>query len=88
MRNKDIDIGSLNIPKGYFEMSPKLKKALCNKIIESMLMVIEHTFEPQYNRIVLLNDILESSIITNQEDENYEVCAVLADAKELLLTNE
>lgn len=83
-----VDIGELQIPANYFVMTKRQKKALCNKIIESLLIAIEKNFDPQYNRIDILDEMLESSIITNQEDENYEICQVLADVKDLLNSNE
>jgi hypothetical protein len=53
-----------------------------------MLYIIDKNVEPQIDRMKILDGIIESSIITNLEDENYEVVQVLSDVKTLLTHNE
>jgi hypothetical protein len=89
MRNDDsVDIGELKIPVDYFKFTDKQKVSLCNTIIDSMLYIIEKNVEPEFDRMEILDGIIESSIITNLEDENYEVVQVLSDVKTLLTHNE
>lgn len=87
-KNKQFDIAELLLPKDYANFKPHLKKALCNKIIESLLVIIDKSVSPEYNKMEVLDEMLESSIITNQEDENYEVCQILYDVKNLININE
>jgi len=89
MKNNDsVDIGELKIPVDYFKFTHKQKVSLCNTIIDSMLHIIDRSVEPEIDRMEILDGIIESSIITNLEDENYEVVQVLSDVKILLTQNE
>lgn len=82
------DIGELFLPKDYATFKPRQKKALCNKILESLMVMIDKSVLPEYDTIEVLDEMLESSIITNQEDENYEVCQILYDVRTLIHANE
>jgi len=89
MENNDsVEIGELNIPKDYFKFTHKQRVSLCNTIIDSMLHIIDRSVEPEIDRLEILDGIIESSIITNLGDENYEVVQVLSDVKTLLTKNE
>jgi hypothetical protein len=89
MENNDsVEIGELNIPKDYFKFTHKQRVSLCNTIIDSMLHIIDRTVEPEIDRLEILDGIIESSIITNLGEENYEVVQVLSDVKTLLSQNE
>lgn len=83
-----IEIGELFLPKNYSTFNIEQKNALCNKIIESLFIVVDKSIEPEFSRFDVLDQLLESSIITNQEDENYEVCQILQDVRTLLHTDE
>jgi len=60
------------------------KHTVCMVLMDSILRVIDQSFEPQYNRVEILNKILDVSIESNIEDETYEIAAVLSDIKKLL----
>lgn len=86
--NDSVDIGELKIPVDYFKFTHKQKVSLCNTIIDSMLYIIDKNVEPEIDRMKILDGIIESSIITNLGEENYEVVQVLSDVKTLLTHNE
>jgi hypothetical protein len=44
-----------------------------------MLLSLDKKLPTHLNRINFLIDILESSLIINEENENYEVCSVIRD---------
>ena len=77
-------IGILEIPIEYFDLSKEEKDYLINEILNVMLTIIDKNVIPTVNRIDILNQILDSSIETNIEDEVYEICAVLYDIKQKL----
>lgn len=76
-------IGEIEIPASYFELPEDEKSALCIGIMNVMLELINQNAHPNFDRIMILEKLLESSIITNQEDENYEICALLTDIQKL-----
>ena len=79
-KNKEqIDIGYIDVPKEYELFDDEMKIKLCDKIIQSMLIQMDKVTPKYIYRITFLNEILESSLITNEEQENFEVCVVLRD---------
>jgi hypothetical protein len=82
--NKIIGIGELEIPTNYFKFTKKEKDELCNRIIDSLYKYVDRNLEPDISRISFLEGIFESSLITNEEDENYEMCMVLKDCLNIL----
>ncbi|CAB5212598.1 hypothetical protein UFOVP187_34 [uncultured Caudovirales phage] len=84
MKRDQIELGWVDIPKEYFKLTPKKKKVICNNIIDTLLQSLERDLSPEINRITFLDEILESSIISNDNLEQYEVSAVLLDCRKQL----
>ena len=49
-----------------------------------LLLHIDKHLDPHINRISFLDEVLESSLMTNEEDEEYIVCQVLFDCRKYL----
>ena len=85
MKREQIELGFINIPKAYFDYTMKQKKAICIKAIDKLLIYIEENLDdPTINRIQFLDEILESSIISNNEVDAYEVSGFLNDCRKML----
>jgi hypothetical protein len=78
------EIGFIDIPKEYCRFNKKEKRVVCNKIIDVLLTTIDRDLDPIINRITFLNEVLESSIISNEELEQYEICQCLQDIRTIL----
>ena len=81
---KSVKIGDLEIPTDYWSMDVDTKRELCLTIVDAMLTLLDKLVNPEFNRLSILNTILDSSIETNEKDENYEVCQVLKDIKTII----
>jgi hypothetical protein len=81
---EQINLGWIDIPKNYNEYTNRQKKAICNRLIDLLLLEIDRELDPTINRITFLDEILESSLISNEHLEQYEVCTVLLDCRKLL----
>jgi hypothetical protein len=79
MKTPQVDIGYFTVPVEYLAYNEEERKQICDKIIDSIYKYIDKNLEPDINRILFLEEIFESSIITNEQDENYEMCIVLKD---------
>jgi hypothetical protein len=81
MKIKQDLLGFLDIPIKYQDYSQEEKNVLCDKLIDVLIKYIDNQLItlPNIDRIRFLNDILESSLISNEHLENYEVCSVLRD---------
>jgi hypothetical protein len=83
-QEEQVDFGYIDIPVDYFKFSNEEKKVLCNKIIDVLLLHIDRDLAPEINRISFLDEVFESSLITNEDAEQYVVCAVLNDCRKIL----
>jgi hypothetical protein len=83
-KRKRTDIGYIDIPQEYCELNTNEKRAICNKIIDMLLRSIDKELAPEINRINFLDQILESSLISNEELEQFEICACLLDIRKIL----
>jgi hypothetical protein len=81
---KQIKVGEMEVPEDYFSLPQDDKNVICNSILESILYILEKNIPTDVNHMDILTRIIESSIITNQEEENYEICGVLTDIKKMI----
>jgi hypothetical protein len=84
MELKHIKVGELEVPLSYFDMDEEDKTQLCLKLLESMLTILDKHLSDNYSRIDILDQILESSIMVNEESEQYEICAVMTKIRKLI----
>ena len=84
MARKKVTLNDLDIPPDYFDLNDINKHTVCVVLMESILRIIDQSFDPQYNRIEILNKLLDVSIESNVEEETYEVAQVLSDIKKIL----
>lgn len=83
-RKEMVKIGHLDVPIDYFTLPVDEKEVICNSILESMLYLLEKHIDPEVNRFDILNKIIDSSIIMNEDNENYEVAGVLFDIRKMI----
>ena len=83
-KKKREEIGYIDIPREYCELNTEEKRNVCNNIIELLLGKIDKQLAPEINRITFLDQILESSLISNEELEQFEICACLLDIRKIL----
>jgi hypothetical protein len=84
MRREQAEIGYIDIPQEYCYFTKKEKRAVCNKLIDMLLYTIDKELDPTINRITFLDEVLESSIISNEHLEQYEICQCLYDIRTIL----
>ena len=84
MDRSNEQIGYIDIPKEYCHFTKKEKRAVCNKLIDMLLTTIDKDLDPVINRITFLDEVLESSIISNEQLEQYEICQCLMDIRTIL----
>jgi hypothetical protein len=84
MRDEEINIGNIDVPIDYIKLNDKQKKAVCNNLIDVLLMTIYNTLPPHINRIQFLDEVLESSIESNNDLERYEISQTLYDMRKQL----
>ena len=82
--NKSIKVGELEVPIDYFALDNECKRNLCLAIIDTMITLFEQHVGKRTDVSYLLNELLNSSIQSNEEEENYEVCQVLKDIKQII----
>jgi hypothetical protein len=81
---KHIKVGELQIPESYWDLTEESKEQLCLTIMDSMLTILDKTLNVEINRFDILDKMLESSIIVNESNEEYEICEVMYKIRKLL----
>ena len=84
MKKELVKIGQLDVPSDYFSLPQDEKEIICQSIMESMLYLLEKHLDPEVDTFAVLNKIIDSSIIMNEHNENYEVAGVLLDIKKMV----
>jgi hypothetical protein len=84
MKTRREKIGEIEIPIDYFDMTAEQKHDVCLGLFEVMIDTLNRTTKPEFDRFMILDKLLDSSIQTNVEDENYEIAAVLRDIQSLI----
>lgn len=84
METKSIKIGELEIPTDYWSLEQQNRRELCLTIVDAIVTLLDKLVNPEFNRIAILNAIIDSSIETNEKEENYEICGVLKDIKQII----
>jgi hemoglobin-like flavoprotein len=79
-----IKVGELEIPVDYWSIDKEQKEDLFNAIMDSMLRILDRNMNKNIDRVQLLNRILESSIMVNLQEEQYEIVDVMTNIKKLL----
>jgi hypothetical protein len=83
---RHIKIGEIEVPKDYWSFDLDQRKEICEALIDTLLLVLEKQIRPEMDILKVLDLLLISSLISNEELENYEICQVLLDLR--LLINE
>lgn len=79
-----LKIGYIDIPSDYWEIGEEKKKEMCEKILDKLYRYVDKNLDPTVDRISFLHAILDSSLESNVEYENYEVAAIIKDCKQIL----
>lgn len=81
---KHVKVGELEIPASYWEMTEEEKEQLSLTVMDSMLTILDQNLSKDTNKINVLDKLLESSIMVNISEENYEVSDVMTRIRELI----
>lgn len=86
MRRDKVDIGFMDVPIDYLNFNDEMKNRFCDRMIDSMLYVIEKELisAPEINRIYFLDSILDSSLESNLENEAFEIACIIRDMRKRL----
>lgn len=83
-RKAQVKIDEIDIPKDYFDLKTEDKKELCEYIANKIYLMVDRATHIEMHRDAMVDLIIQSSLITNEEEENYEMCQVLVDIRKLL----
>jgi hypothetical protein len=84
MQIDHVQVGEIEVPVNYFLLDEEDKKDLCMGFIETTLELLNRNMPVYISRVTILNKLLDSSIITNKENENYEICQILEDCRKII----
>jgi len=82
--SEHIKVGEIEIPLDYWSMDEDQKIQLTLTLFDGMLTILDKTLNPEFDRIKILDMLLESSILSNEEKEEYEICEVISSIRKLI----
>lgn len=77
-------IGYIDIPQEYDTYTQEEKVAVCNKILNKIMLVVDKELPAHINRMTFIDEVLESTLESNEQEEKYEICVVIRDIIELI----
>lgn len=81
---KSIKVGEMDVPLDYFQLTKKEKRDLCLTIADAIISILVENVNPKLDKMDIMDRLLDSSIQSNEQEENYEVCQVLKDIKQII----
>lgn len=84
MKKQHVKIGEIEIPKDYWDMELETRKEICEELIDTLLRVLDKQLNPEVDRLEILDQLLVSSIVSNEQLENYEICQVMTDLRTII----
>ena len=82
--SKHIKVGEVEIPIHYWSMTEDEKVYLSLTLMDGMLTILDKTLNPEFDRLRILDMLLQSSIESNEENEEYEVCELMKSIRNLI----
>jgi hypothetical protein len=76
-----IKLADFEIPKNIWTLNEDERKHIVSQVKTFMERLLFKELGVRVNRDEFLKKLIESSIIVNENEENYEICAILLDIK-------
>lgn len=84
MGKKRNELGYIDIPTNYYSMNEQEKEVVCVDLFNKIITLVDRELPPYMSRIQFIDEVLRSTLITNEEEENYEVCSVIKDIMKII----
>lgn len=74
----------IEMPPNYFKLTQEEKEDVCVGLLETIYDTIIKNSSDQFDKLELLNRVLDATIEHHEKIESYEICGLLYDTKRLL----
>lgn len=82
--DNDIDVGEIEIPVKYWLLSEEKKIELSFLILDCFTTLLNEHLNPNINKVRALNKLIDYSIITNTQEEQYEIVDLLTKIRTMI----
>jgi len=79
-----IKIADLQIPKNIWELTEEERKELVITVKEFLETLVDRQIKDNTNKKVFMVKLLESTIIVNEQEEQYEICQIIKEIKDMI----
>jgi len=79
-----IKIADLQIPKNIWELTEEERKELVITVKEFLETLVDRQIKHNTNKKVFMVKLLESTIIVNEQEEQYEICQIIKEIKDMI----
>jgi hypothetical protein len=82
--NRHIKIADLDIPKDIWSLSKEERSELVLSVKEFLEKLIDRQISKRADKKYFMKKLLESSISVNEQDEQYEICSIMKEIKDMV----
>jgi hypothetical protein len=82
--NRHIKLADLDIPKDIWNLSKEERSELVLTVKEFLEKLIDSQISKRADKKYFMKKLLESSIIVNEQDEQYEICSIMKEIKDMV----
>jgi hypothetical protein len=82
--NRHIKIADLDIPKDIWNLSKEEREELVLSVKQFLEKLIDRQISKRADKKYFMIKLLESSIIVNEQDEQYEICSIMKEIKDMV----
>jgi len=79
-----IKIADLQIPKNIWGLTEEERKELVITVKEFLETLVDRQIKHNTNKKVFMVKLLESTIIVNEQEEQYEICQIIKEIKDMI----
>jgi hypothetical protein len=79
-----IKIGEIEVPVKYWLLNEEEKIELCFLVLDCFTTLLHEHLNPNINKVKALDKLIDSSIITNIQDEQYEIVDLLTKIRTMI----
>jgi hypothetical protein len=82
--DEHVKVGEIEIPVNYWLLSEDEKVELSFLILDCMATLLNEHLHSHINKVRALDKLIDSSIITNLQDEQYEIVDLLTKIRTMI----
>lgn len=82
--NQHLKLADIEIPKDLWKLKPEERTELVISVKTFLERLVNTQISKRADKKYFMKKLLESSIIVNEQEEQYEICSVMKEIKDMI----